>query len=81
MTAPRAYPQCWDEIADIAWQVESDFGVVTSLVIKNADDYALMRNHQLLLARNIEQGGIELWTTAPSATISTRASPELVTIS
>jgi predicted nucleotidyltransferase len=80
-TAPRAYPQCWDEIADIAWQVESDFGVVTSLVIKNADDYALMRNHQLLLARNIEQGGIELWTTAPSATISTRASPELVTIS
>jgi predicted nucleotidyltransferase len=80
-TAPRAYPQYWSEIADIAWQVELDFGVVTSLVIKNADDYALMRNHRLLFARNIEQDGIELWATSPSATTSTRASPELVTTS
>ena len=77
----RDHRQYWDEITDIAWQVELDFGVVTSLVIKNADEYALMRSHQLLLARNIQRDGIELWTTPPSATISTRALPELVTIS
>jgi len=60
------YRQYRDEIVDIAWQIESTYGVVTSLVIKDERDYAAMLRHQLLLARNIEQDGIELWTTPPS---------------
>jgi len=56
-----------DEIVDIAWQIESTYGLVTSLVIKSERDYAAMLRHQLLLARNIERDGIELWTTPQGA--------------
>jgi predicted nucleotidyltransferase len=61
------YRQYWNEIADIAWQVELTHGIVTSLIVKDMADYAAMREHRLLLARNIELDGIELWTKQPSA--------------
>ncbi len=60
------YWRYWNEIVGIAWDIELLYGLVTSLVVKNEDDYAKMREHQLLLARNIEQDGVELWTTSPS---------------
>ena len=60
------YRQYWNEIVGIAWDVELAYSIVTSLVIKDAADYETMREHQLLLARNIERDGIELWTTQPS---------------
>jgi uncharacterized protein len=77
----RAYRQYWSEIVDIAWRVELTYGIVTSLVIKDAADYDAMREHQLLLARNIEQDGVDLWTMPPSAPTSIPASPKPATIS
>ena len=76
-----AYRQYWSEIVDIAWRVELAYGIVTSLVIKDVADYDAMREHQLLLARNIEQDGVDLWTLPPSALTSKPASPKLATIS
>jgi len=75
------YRQYWSEIVDIAWRVELAYGIVTSLVIKDVADYDAMREHQLLLARNIEQDGVDLWTMQPSAPTSKPASPKLATIS
>ena len=60
------YRQYWNEIVGIAWDIELAYSIVTSLVIKDGADYETMREHQLLLARNIERDGIELWTTQPS---------------
>jgi predicted nucleotidyltransferase len=75
------YRQYWNEIVDIAWRVELTYGIVTSLVIKDVADYDAMREHQLLLARNIEQDGVDLWTMPLSALTSKPASPKLATIS
>ena len=55
-----AYRQYWREIVDISAEIELEYGCVTSLIIKSESDYARMRQHQLLLARNIEQDGIDL---------------------
>jgi predicted nucleotidyltransferase len=74
------YRQCWNEIADIAWQVELAYGIVTSLIVKDQADYARMREHRLLLARNIERDGVELWTMPPSAPTSAPALPDPATI-
>ncbi len=67
------YRQYWNEIVDIAWDIELAYGIVTSLIIKDKIDYAIMCKHQLLLARNIERDGIELWTTQPSVSTSESA--------
>ncbi len=64
------YRKHWNEIVDLTWDVELAYGIVTSLVIKSEKDYATMRMHGLLLFRNVEQDGIELWTTRPSEPIS-----------
>lgn len=76
-----SYRQYWNEIVDVAWRVELAYGIVTSLVIKDVADYDTMRDHQLLLARNIEQDGVDLWTMPPSAPTSKPASPKPATIS
>jgi hypothetical protein len=65
----------------MAWRVELAHGVVMSLVIKDVADYDAMRAHQLLLARNIEQDGVELWMMPPSAPTSSFVSPRPATIS
>jgi predicted nucleotidyltransferase len=63
------YRRHWNEIVDLTWDIELAFGIVTSLIVKSEGDYATMRKHRLLLARNIEQDGIELWTTQPKEPI------------
>ncbi len=55
------YRQHWREIVDISAEIELEYGYVTSLIIKSESDYAHMCQHQLLLARTIEQDGIDLW--------------------
>jgi predicted nucleotidyltransferase len=57
------YWQYQDEIVDIIWEIELAHNIVTSLILKDEAEYAIMRQHGLLLARNIEHDGIELWTT------------------
>jgi predicted nucleotidyltransferase len=57
------YWQYRNEIIDMVWDIELEYGFVTSLVVKDERDYARMMRHGLLLAENIERDGIELWTT------------------
>lgn len=66
----RGYRAYWNEIVDMAWDIELAHGVVISLIIKDENGYAKMREQPLLLARNIEQDGIVLWTKQPSEPIS-----------
>lgn len=67
------YRQHWREIVDISADIELEYGYVTSLIIKSEPDYVRMCQHRLLLARNIEQDGIDLWMTRPSELISMSA--------
>ena len=57
------YRHYWNDIVDIACDIELKYGVVISLIIKETANYAAMRSQGLLLARNIEQDGIDLWMT------------------
>lgn len=66
----RGYRAYWNEIVDVAWDIELAYGVVISLIIKDERGYAKMREQPLLLARNIEEDGILLWTKQPSEPIS-----------
>jgi len=73
------YQMHWNEIVNIAWGIELTYGIVISLVVKDETDYATMRQHRLLLARNIERDGIQLWTTKPGVPTSQSASPKHAT--
>ena len=61
-----AYRRYWREIVDLSAQVGLEYSFVTLLVIKDEPRYARMCQHRLLLARNIERDGIDLWTKQPS---------------
>ena len=56
------YERHWVQIVDMAWEVEfeHDF-LVLSPLIKDEAAYAQMQEWNLLINRNIEQDGIELW--------------------
>jgi len=75
------YRRLWNEMVDMAWRVELTYGVVISMIIKDLADYDAMRAHQLLLARNIERDGVDLWTLPPNAPTSRFDSPKPATIS
>jgi predicted nucleotidyltransferase len=56
------YRTCWEGIVDIAWEIGLGYGIVISPLVKEDSSYEQMRHHPLLLARNIDRDGIELWT-------------------
>ncbi len=56
------YWRHWKEIVDMSWKIEFDFDLVFTLIIKDEKDYMRMTNWNLLLNRNINHDGIELWT-------------------
>jgi len=60
------FRQQWHEIVTTTYDLELIYNVVFSFIIKDEPEYMLMRQHNLLLNRNIEQDGIELWTSQPS---------------
>lgn len=60
------YWRRWNEIITTTYDLELTHSLVFSFVIKDEAEYALMRHWNLLLNRNIEQDGIELWTSQPS---------------
>jgi predicted nucleotidyltransferase len=62
----ESYWQHWQQIADLAWEVEFEYGLVLSPLIRDKAAYTQMRRWNLLINRNIEQDGIELWTQLPS---------------
>ena len=59
-TSKDNYWRHWNRIVDIIWEIELEFNFVTSLLIKNKDDYEAMRQHQSLLAQNIERDGVNM---------------------
>ncbi len=61
------YERHWTPIVDLAWDVEfeHDF-LVLSPLIKDEASYAQMQEWNMLINRNIEQDGIELWNRLPS---------------
>lgn len=60
------YWRHWNEIIKTTYDLELTYNLVFSFIIKDEREYALMRRWNLLLNRNIEQDGIELWTSQPS---------------
>ena len=61
------YWEHWKQITDIAWEVEFEYSVVMSTIIKTPAVYNQMQRDRLLLYRNIEQDGIMLWMMQPDA--------------
>jgi predicted nucleotidyltransferase len=64
------YWQHWQQITDMAWEVEFEYGVVMTTIVKTPAEYAKMQHHRLLFYRNIERDGVTLWTMQPDALIS-----------
>lgn len=60
------YWKRWNEIVDGTYDLELDYSVVFSFLIKDEPDYRRMRRWNLLINRNIERDGIELWTSPPN---------------
>lgn len=60
------YWRHWNEIIKTTYDLELTHNLVFSFIIKDEQEYAQMRQWNLLLNRNIEQDGIELWTLQPS---------------
>ena len=69
---PECYRTLWDEVADIAWQVELAHGVVLSLVLKSDTEFDRMRRAGLLLATEIDQDGVDLWIAAKRSYVRLR---------
>ena len=63
---PDKFRCYWNEIVDMAWQVEWTHGLVTSLIIKDESEYERFTDSNLLLSRNIEHDGIVLWIRQPN---------------
>ncbi|MEW5987218.1 MAG: nucleotidyltransferase domain-containing protein [Chloroflexota bacterium] len=61
-----AFWQHWQRIVNETAAIELGYGVVLSLLIEDEPEYTQMRQWNLLLNRNIEQDGIELWAATRS---------------
>ncbi len=60
---PGDYRRHWNALVDLAWDIQLAYGIIISFIIKNEASYAKMQRDGLLLARSIEQDGVDLWTT------------------
>lgn len=63
------YRRRWNELVDLAWDIQLAYGIIISFILKDEANYARMQHDGLLLARNIEQDGVDLWTTRLNAPI------------
>ena len=48
-------------LADLAWQVQFEFGIVISDIIRSAEQFDRMRANRFPFYQNIEREGILLW--------------------
>jgi len=64
------YWRHWKEIVDMSWKVEFDYDLVFTLIIKDENDYARMKNWNLLFNRNVDHDGIVLWKLKLSVQLS-----------
>jgi len=56
------YRRHWNELVDLAWDIQLAYGIIISFILRDETNYAKMQRDQLLLARNIERDGVDLWT-------------------
>ncbi len=64
------YRRHWNELVDLAWDIQLAYGIIISFILKDQTNYARMQRDRLLLARSIEQDGVDLWMTRRNAPIS-----------
>jgi predicted nucleotidyltransferase len=64
------YRRHWNELVDLAWDIQLAYGMIISFILKDQTNYARMQRDKLLLARSIEQDGVDLWMTRQNAPIS-----------
>lgn len=65
-TPEEGYWQHWLQIADLTWEVEFEYHLVLSPLIRDQASYEQMQQWNLLINRNIEQDVIILWTRRPN---------------
>jgi predicted nucleotidyltransferase len=56
------YRRHWNGLVDLAWDIQLAYGIIISFILRDETNYAKMQRDQLLLARNIERDGVDLWT-------------------
>ncbi len=54
-------PTLRQALADLAWQVQYEYDVVISDIIRNSSQFTEMQENHFPLFRNIEREGIVLW--------------------
>ncbi len=64
------YRRHWNELVDLAWDIQLAYSIIISFILKDQTNYARMQRDKLLLARSIEQDGVDLWMTRRNAPIS-----------
>ncbi len=61
------YRRHWNELVDLVWDIQLAYSIIISFILRDEAQYIRMQRDGLLLARNIEQDGVDLWTTQPGA--------------
>ncbi len=54
-------PALRQALADLAWQVQFEHGVVISDIIRSAEQFSRMRTNRFPFYQNIEREGVLLW--------------------
>jgi predicted nucleotidyltransferase len=62
----ETYWQHRSEIVDHTYDLELEHDVVFSLLVLDEGEHSRMRQWNLLINRNIERDGIDLWTSQPN---------------
>ena len=57
----RDTPALRQALTDLAWQVQFEYGVVISDIIRNDEQFNRMRAHRFPFYQNIEREGVLLW--------------------
>jgi predicted nucleotidyltransferase len=57
----HATPALRQALADLAWQVQFEHGVVISDIIRDAEQFNRMRTNRFPFYQNIEREGVLLW--------------------
>ncbi len=56
-----------EQVINIMWEIELDYDIVFSLILKSEEAFAQMQTNGLLLYQNIAAQGIPLWMNLPNA--------------
>ena len=63
----RDIPSLREALADLAWQVQFEYGVVISDIIRSVEQLSRMQAMRFAYYRSVEEEGILLWKSPPEA--------------